>query len=156
MDQRRTGAIERQCHLAAVALGFDLGGEVVREINAMAGPQPPRLLGQSEPTIGAERLQQGDLDGDIAATPAQAGGYDAGVIEHHNVSRPQQIGQIPDGAIDELRFHVQHARRVARYDGALSDSLRRQYKIKIINSHDVHPRGRPSMRVFHATTVTGP
>ena len=106
-------------------------------------------LDQRAPAVVAQRLRQQHLHHTAGrgraflrvqpcASPMQPSGYHAAVVHHQQVAGPQQRGKVTKPSIAvlaRLPIHGEHARAIALCRWALCDQLRRQHKIKILNTH---------------------
>ena len=76
--------------------------------------------------------------GHRAPMTEEARGNDAGVIENHNIAAPKKPGEFMHGRVmAPLIRYVQKTRLVTRCARAISDAVRRQFKIKEVNPHGV-------------------
>ena len=85
--ERRALAIEDEAHLRPVAC-LHGGREIAGEANPVAGPEPPRRLGERLPASVRPLLVQGELDPRLAARARQARRDHPRVVEDHHVAGP--------------------------------------------------------------------
>ena len=130
-------AVEAQRDLALGALLGHLGREVRSEIDMVARAQPPGALGIAAPHTTAEVPRQRDLDRRLPAPADETGRDHLGVVEHQEIARPQQFGQIGDMPVGQLaggRDHQQPG-AVARLGRAVGDQVARQVETEIGKLH---------------------
>ncbi len=72
-------------------------------------------------------------------TPDNSAGIHAGIVEDEAIAGIEEIRQMADDAVGQLRFatrpHDEHARGVTRSHGPERNSLFRQIEIKLVNAH---------------------
>jgi hypothetical protein len=78
---------------------------------------------------------QGDLDPGRAAPPGEPRGDDPRVVEHQDIARSEQVRQVAERAVRELRADLEQARGVARPHRVLGDQLARQVEIEVVCAH---------------------
>src|SRR5207302_84583 len=72
------------------------------EMDRVARAQPPGALGIAAPHTTAEIPRQRDLDRRVPAPADETGRDHLGVVEHQEIARPQQFGQIGDMPVGQL------------------------------------------------------
>jgi hypothetical protein len=169
--ERRPVKRERQCNLALVALGLDLGVEMaeqadlafIAEANDVAGRELLRRLDQRAPARAVQPLDQGRLDLRLGlaadAAAFELGGNHLGVVDDELVAGLQPLRQLGDAAVMQraVRLHHEHARRIARAGGPQRDAGGREFEVEKIGAHGAvalhslgvipgHAKREPQMR----------
>ncbi len=144
LEKHGTLAVEAQHDLAVILLGQHIGREILGELNAVAGPEAFRRLGEDAPDTVLERLMQRHRDLRVAAPAREPRRYHARIVEDEAIARLEQARQMPHRLIFEpVLRHAQQPRRIARLDRALGDQMGRQLEIEFVDTHE-EQKGRLS------------
>ena len=136
--QRRPGTVEGQRHLAGFALGRHLGREILREHDAVALAQLLGWARERPPSRLALALVQRHLDPRFAAPAVDPGRYHPGVVGDQQVARPQQVGQVGHGSVDQgCAGQVEQPGGVARARREAGDAVFRQVIVEQVDAHQV-------------------
>ncbi len=137
VEQRRVGQPEVEQHLALGPLLGHRRRQAVAEVDPVVRPQPLGRPGEGEPAPVAGPPVQGHLDLGLAAPAAQPRRDHPCVVEHHQVARPQQVGQVADAVVAKLRADGQQPRRIARLGRPVGDPLARQLEVEVGGLHGI-------------------
>src|SRR5208337_2456850 len=149
--ERRADKLEAQQDFAGFALFLDFGvqrreqaGHAFARLAEADALADLKLLGGSDqraPAAVVDALDEGRFDcgGRIApdANAVQPRCDDAGVVDHQRVSGPQEIGQVGDAGVRQIRVGPddEHPRAVARRYRLERNPLRREFEIEGVDAH---------------------
>ncbi len=114
-----------------------LGRQIFPKLDAIAQYQSPARLGEGQPAPLTGALVQCHLHGDLGAPGSgsaalELGGDDPGIVEDHEIARPQDRRQLAHLAVFEpVGTHHEQPCRVARACRISGDQPLRQLEVEI-------------------------
>jgi hypothetical protein len=96
---------------------------------------PLGALDEGAPGAAADVAVQRYLDARRAAHAGEPRRDDTRVVGDQQIARPQQRGQVADGAVGEIGPDHEQPRRVARLNGMVRDQVSRQLEIESVDAH---------------------
>jgi hypothetical protein len=118
-----------------VPLVHDCADESRGEFDSIAAPKPAGRPDQCLPTPGGRFRHQRRFDRDSAPPAEEPCRQHPGVVQHQQITGPQQPGQIAHPLIFQPLADNEQPGRIARARGVLRDRFGRQRKIEFLDSH---------------------